>query len=565
MQFCFSTSVDGKVRAWMYENQTFHVEYDTPGKCSTKMLYSSDGTRLFSCGTSKDGESFLVEWDEPEGAIKRTYSGFGKKSVGMVQFDSTKSRFLAAGEDNQVKFWDMDVVNVLASTDAEGGLPNLPRLKFNKEGNLLAVSTADGGFKVLANADGIKFLRNIEASKEPFFTKSPGGLVSIGRGRDININSDEGSKSWELTEIVHPVQCRIVTVPEGMGSNNKVACLVYTNSGNGLLALGSKGVQKLWKWSFSELNPTGKATASVVPQHWRPSNGILMTNDVPSDCEMAVPCIALSRNDSYAMAACGGNISLFNMVSFKVLFHFLPPPPVSTCVVFSPQDNNVVAVGRADSNIQIFNVRLYQARSLLKGHQKYITGIVFSLRLNIMVSSGADAQIFSWNMDTWNKKKSVPIKLPSGENAPAGETKLEFHIDQIKLLACHETQLAIYDASKLELICRWVPQDVLPGAITSAVYSCNGRLVYATFTDGNVGVFDAETLKPRCRIASSAYIHQSQTPSNSQNVYPVVVAAHPHEPNQFAIGLSDGSIKVIEPPETEGWQGIKVPVVNNGN
>lgn len=51
----------------------------------------------------------------------------------------------------------------------------------------------------------------------------------------------------------------------------------------------------------------------------------------------------------------------------------------------------------------------------------------------------------------------------------------------------------------------------------------------------------------------------------SQNVYPVVVAAHPHEPNQFAIGLSDGSIKVIEPPETEGWQGIKVPVVNNGN
>ncbi|XP_027186183.1 uncharacterized protein [Cicer arietinum] len=53
--FCFSTLIDGKVRAWMYENQTFHVEYDTPGKCSTKMLCSSDGTRLFSYGKSKDG------------------------------------------------------------------------------------------------------------------------------------------------------------------------------------------------------------------------------------------------------------------------------------------------------------------------------------------------------------------------------------------------------------------------------------------------------------------------------------------------------------------------------
>jgi hypothetical protein len=79
--------------------------------------------RLFSCGTSKDGESFLVEWNESEGAIKRTYSGFRKKSDGVVQFDTTRNHFLAAGEENQIKFWDMDNVNVLASIDAEGGLP----------------------------------------------------------------------------------------------------------------------------------------------------------------------------------------------------------------------------------------------------------------------------------------------------------------------------------------------------------------------------------------------------------------------------------------------------------
>lgn len=79
--------------------------------------------RLFSCGTSKDGDSFLVEWNESEGAIKRTYSGFRKQSAGIVQFDTTKNRFLAAGEDNQIKFWDVDNTNVLTSTDAEGGLP----------------------------------------------------------------------------------------------------------------------------------------------------------------------------------------------------------------------------------------------------------------------------------------------------------------------------------------------------------------------------------------------------------------------------------------------------------
>jgi len=48
---------------------------------------------------------------------------------------------------------------------------NLPRLTFNKEGNLLAVSTADGGFKVLANVKGIKFLGGIETNKAPVDVK----------------------------------------------------------------------------------------------------------------------------------------------------------------------------------------------------------------------------------------------------------------------------------------------------------------------------------------------------------------------------------------------------------
>jgi WD40 repeat protein len=79
--------------------------------------------RLFSCGTSKDGESFLVEWNESEGAIKRSYSGFRKRSLGVVQFDTTKNHFLAAGDEFQIKFWDMDNTNLLMTIDAEGSLP----------------------------------------------------------------------------------------------------------------------------------------------------------------------------------------------------------------------------------------------------------------------------------------------------------------------------------------------------------------------------------------------------------------------------------------------------------
>lgn len=65
----------------------------------------------------------MVEWNESEGAIKRTYSGFRKKSAGVVQFDTAKDHFLAAGEDSQIKFWDVDNPNMITSTDAEGSLP----------------------------------------------------------------------------------------------------------------------------------------------------------------------------------------------------------------------------------------------------------------------------------------------------------------------------------------------------------------------------------------------------------------------------------------------------------
>ncbi|KAI5419515.1 hypothetical protein KIW84_043619 [Lathyrus oleraceus] len=90
------------------------------------------------------------------------YLQLRKKSTSVVQFDTTQNRFLVAGEDGQVKFWDVDNINPLTSTDADGGLQGLPRLKFNEEGNILAVTTMDSGFKMLANATGLRSLRTIE-------------------------------------------------------------------------------------------------------------------------------------------------------------------------------------------------------------------------------------------------------------------------------------------------------------------------------------------------------------------------------------------------------------------
>ncbi|KAF2582964.1 hypothetical protein F2Q68_00003032 [Brassica cretica] len=45
IQFIFSTAVDGKIKAWLYDNMGSRVDYDAPGRSCTAMAYCADGTR----------------------------------------------------------------------------------------------------------------------------------------------------------------------------------------------------------------------------------------------------------------------------------------------------------------------------------------------------------------------------------------------------------------------------------------------------------------------------------------------------------------------------------------
>ncbi|XP_016471649.2 protein TOPLESS-RELATED PROTEIN 2 isoform X1 [Nicotiana tabacum] len=606
IQFIFSTAIDGKIKAWLYDCMGSRVDYDAPGLWCTTMAYSADGTRLFSCGTSKEGESHLVEWNESEGAIKRTYSGFRKRSLGVVQFDTTKNRFLAAGDEFQIKFWDMDNNNMLTSTDGDGGLPASPRLRFNKEGSLLALTTSDNGIKVLANTDGQRMLRmlesrafdgsralsevnvkppiagslgpipNISGSAPPIIERSDrtqqsmsiGNLATMESSRVPDVKpriaeSIDKTKSWKVSDIADSSQLKTLKLPDPL-SASKVLRLLYTNSGLAVLALGSNAIHKLWKWQRNERNPSGKSSASIAPQLWQPTNGALMSNDVgdAKSAEDAAACIALSKNDSYVMSASGGKVSLFNMMTFKVMTTFMPPPPAATYLAFHPQDNNVIAVGMEDSTIQIYNVRVDEVKTKLKGHQKRISGLAFSQILNVLVSSGADAQLCIWSVDGWEKKKARPIQVPPGHQGPlVGETRVQFHNDQSHILVVHESQIGIYD-TQLECLRAWHPRDSLSAPISSAIYSCDGLLVFTGFGDGAIGIYDADSLRLRCRIAPSAYISSSVSSSVSGTAFPVVIAAHPSDSNQFALGMSDGTVHVIEPSDAEPKWGSSPPQGN---
>ncbi|KAL6334754.1 hypothetical protein AAG906_021413 [Vitis piasezkii] len=545
IQFIFSTALDGKIKAWLYDNLGSRVDYDAPGRWCTTMAYSADGTRLFSCGTSKDGDSYIVEWNESEGAVKRTYQGFRKRSLGVVQFDTTKNRFLAAGDDFSIKFWDMDNIQLLTILDAEGGLPGLP-VKL---------------IKILANSDGLRLLRTFDnlsydasrASESVTKVACHNSISAAAAATSAGL-ADRGASvvaiAGMLTEINETSQCRSLRLQENLRIT-KISRLIYTNSGNAILALASNAIHFLWKWQRNDRNSSGKATATVSPQLWQPTSGILMTNDVAdTNPEEAVPCFALSKNDSYVMSASGGKISLFNMMTFKTMTTFMPPPPAATFLAFHPQDNNIIAIGMDDSTIQIYNVRVDEVKSKLKGHSKRITGLAFSHVLNVLVSSGADAQLCVWSSDGWEKQKSRFLQVPAGRTSTGqSDTRVQFHQDQTHFLVVHETQLAIYEATKLDCVKQWVQREAA-APISHATFSCDSLLVYASFLDATVCVFSAANLRLRCRINPTAYLPAS-----------VSVCFEPLNPRQMGVPppVENGSASSVPATPSVGPSGSDQP------
>ena len=124
---------------------------------------------------------------------------------------------------------------------------------------------------------------------------------------------------------------------------------------------------------------------------------------------------------------------------------FMSPPPAATSVAFHPNDNNIVAIGFDDYSIHIYNIRIDevvawtktymiqptwnvfmkfkivplkifyvifgQVKSKLKGHQNRVTGLTFSNVLNVLVSSGADVQVYSLKIMKWIESLSLSMSL----------------------------------------------------------------------------------------------------------------------------------------------------------
>ncbi|KAI3893552.1 hypothetical protein MKX03_000505 [Papaver bracteatum] len=337
-----------------------------------------------------------------------------------------------------------------------------------------------------------------------------------------------------INEIKEQGQCRCLRLPDKLNCN-KISRLMYANSGRSILALASNAMHVLWKWDKTEVS------ASVRPKIWEPKSGKMMVNDIEDVTdEETEACFSMSNNKSYLISTSGGKISVFSMATFERLSTFMRPPPACTSLIFYPEDNNILAIGTEDSNILIYDIHEDVIKETLKGHMKKITGLAYSKELKVLVSLDAEAQICVWKWGTWVKQNTAALQIPSGRNS-ASAIRVQYHNDQIHFLVVHPVHLAIFETTTLNCVKQWVVPR-FSAQITDATLSSESKMIFASFLDGTILVFGVANLQPMCRIQPSAYLHAISSPS----VYPTAVEAHPTK-NQFALGLSDGGVCVIEP------------------
>ncbi|KAG9156020.1 hypothetical protein Leryth_012087 [Lithospermum erythrorhizon] len=553
IHFLISTSTNGEIKSWFYDSTEPGVSFDAPGYCCVRMAYCGDGKRLFSCGTNTNGESSLVEWDDDEGVILRTYHGLSQHSSTIVQFGVIKNKYLVAGDGTLVKVWNIDNAESFSVLDV-GDSDSTPSICVNKKGTLMAVSAKLNRIKILADEDGREVLQSFTF---PLADSSGSFTETLNKEKDVNLEdntraqapimmNDTKLKSQSNSKIVEVSRCRTLSLPSEFKSF-MICRLVYTRAGDGILALLANGIHSLWRWPKTCPTTPGQATTEHAPQLWQP-NGRLMMNDVrissiPSS--LYSPCFALSKNDSYLLSASGGTVNLFNVVASKKMKSFMELPPVATCIAIYPPDNNILAIGMADTTIFIYNVRGGKILAMLIGHSGEISSLAFSDAPVMLISAGMDDQIILWDPTNWVKKKSTTFQIPSG--LPKSETCLEFHKDQHCFLAVNDSQLAIYETATLQLSNKWMMGNFC-ARISHATFSCDSAMIYVALKDGIILILSTEDMTPRFEIDPSTYL----PPDFVGHIYPTVIAAHQRKPYHIAVGLTDGGVIIVEPHDPAG-------------
>jgi WD40 repeat protein len=129
--------------------------------------------------------------------------------------------------------------------------------------------------------------------------------------------------------------------------------------------------------------------------------------------------VTFSPDGSLVASVSGQSVKIWEAASGKEL-RTLPAGPSQGNVAFSPEGRRLVAAGGvAGQEISIWDTGSWQVIYTLKGHENWISRLVFSPDGQTLASSASDHSIRFWDLTTGLLARTIPIPEDRSNQVPA--------------------------------------------------------------------------------------------------------------------------------------------------
>lgn len=382
-----SSGADKSVRLWNLDNHQLQGQFTGPTDAVTSVSIAANGTQLAAGSVDKN----IYLWDVPDAtaataapppiAARDTIAT--ETVVRTVTFGTQASQLATAGDDQQVRVWD--VPSKLELQRFAGHQAAVQALAFAGDGTTILSGAADNEAR-LWSVSATLLASQTEGNFHDLAFSPQGNLL-------VALDDQPQPLAWPFEELTPGVLFKfpVPQPPLNAQPAEPQQRLAMQHQGGQFATLGESGRVTVWdiqtRTAVATLTPNIQATETPDAAPDQPNAAEAPTRPIGQ--------LAFSQDDTRLAVGTGQQIDVYDLASQRRIERLPQPTPV-TSLAFTTDAQNLV-VGRLGTTN---NAALEQThiQHWLTGHEGPVTSVAFAPDGNALVTGGADKTVRKWNL-----------------------------------------------------------------------------------------------------------------------------------------------------------------------